>query len=72
MDPNEQEEKKIYKVVVNGEEQYSIWPADRPNAAGYRNRVVFPMWEPPLCGDQSGRKGPSHIEARLSGRFPRP
>src|SRR5215212_11886135 len=20
------------------------------------------MWEPPLCGDQSGHKGPSHIE----------
>jgi uncharacterized protein YbdZ (MbtH family) len=51
MDPNEQEEKKIYKVAINGEEQYSIWPADRPNAAGYCNRVVFPMWEPPLCGD---------------------
>jgi MbtH protein len=26
-----------YKVVVNGEEQYSIWPADRDNAAGWRD-----------------------------------
>ena len=34
MDPDQQE-KKIYKVVINGEEQYSIWPADRPNVAGW-------------------------------------
>jgi len=34
MDPDEQDT-KIYKVVINGEEQYSIWPADRPNAAGW-------------------------------------
>lgn len=26
-----------YKVVVNHEEQYSIWPADRNNAPGWRN-----------------------------------
>jgi MbtH protein len=25
------------KVVVNDEEQYSIWPADRENAAGWRD-----------------------------------
>jgi MbtH protein len=37
MDPDEQEEKTIYKVVINGEEQYSIWPADRQNAAGWRD-----------------------------------
>jgi MbtH protein len=24
-----------YKVVVNYEEQYSIWPAERENAAGW-------------------------------------
>jgi len=24
-----------YKVVVNHEEQYSIWPADRDNAPGW-------------------------------------
>lgn len=34
MDPDE-ENTRIYKVVINGEEQYSIWPADRPNAAGW-------------------------------------
>jgi MbtH protein len=25
----------VYKVVVNHEEQYSIWPADRPNPLGW-------------------------------------
>ncbi|MFN8546813.1 MAG: MbtH family protein [Candidatus Eisenbacteria bacterium] len=27
----------IYKVVVNHEEQYSLWPADRENPAGWRD-----------------------------------
>jgi MbtH protein len=36
MDPDQQDT-RIYKVVINGEEQYSIWPADRPNAAGWRD-----------------------------------
>jgi MbtH protein len=27
----------IYKVVVNHEEQYSIWPADRENALGWND-----------------------------------
>ncbi len=26
-----------YKVVVNDEEQYSIWPADRENALGWKD-----------------------------------
>jgi MbtH protein len=29
------DEKKIYKVVVNHEEQYSIWPADREIPLGW-------------------------------------
>jgi len=29
------EDRTIYKVVVNHEEQYSIWPADRDNAPGW-------------------------------------
>jgi MbtH protein len=29
--------KRIFKVVVNHEEQYSIWPADRENAKGFRD-----------------------------------
>lgn len=26
-----------FKVVINAEEQYSIWPAGRENALGWRN-----------------------------------
>jgi MbtH protein len=34
---NESEQDQIvYKVVVNHEEQYSIWPADRENPLGWR------------------------------------
>lgn len=32
---DEKDDKRIYKVVVNAEEQYSIWPADRENALGW-------------------------------------
>lgn len=28
---------RIYKVVVNHEEQYSIWPADRETPLGWRD-----------------------------------
>ncbi len=31
------EDKTIYKVVVNHEEQYSIWPVDRENALGWKD-----------------------------------
>jgi MbtH protein len=34
---DDQAETAIYNVVVNHEEQYSIWPADRENAPGWRN-----------------------------------
>jgi MbtH protein len=37
MSRDEQEDTTIYKVVVNHEEQYSIWPADRENAPGWRD-----------------------------------
>jgi MbtH protein len=33
--PHNPEDKAIYKVVVNDEQQYSIWPADRANASGW-------------------------------------
>ena len=32
---NEQQDNIVYKVVMNHEEQYSIWPADRENALGW-------------------------------------
>jgi len=28
---------RLFKVVINHEEQYSIWPADRENPAGWRD-----------------------------------
>ncbi|PYM12683.1 MAG: MbtH family protein [Verrucomicrobia bacterium] len=34
---DEKENNITYKVVVNHEEQYSIWPADRANAPGWRD-----------------------------------
>jgi MbtH protein len=34
---DEREDTTVYKVVVNHEEQYSIWPADRENALGWND-----------------------------------
>jgi MbtH protein len=33
----EEEDTTIYRVVMNHEEQYSIWPADREDAPGWRD-----------------------------------
>ena len=33
----EREDNAIYKVVVNHEEQYSIWPAEKENPLGWKN-----------------------------------
>lgn len=33
----EYEDTLTYKAVINHEEQYSIWPADRPNPLGWRD-----------------------------------
>jgi MbtH protein len=37
MSMDEREDTTIYNVVVNHEEQYSIWPADRENPLGWIN-----------------------------------
>ncbi|GCE07380.1 MbtH family protein [Dictyobacter aurantiacus] len=37
MSQDEKEDTTLYKVVVNHEEQYSIWPLDRENPAGWRD-----------------------------------
>ncbi len=37
MNQEEQEDSTVYKVVVNHEEQYSLWPADRENAPGWKD-----------------------------------
>lgn len=43
MNTNDQEDTTVYKVVVNHEQQYSIYPADRAN---------------PLGWDDAGKTGP--------------
>jgi MbtH protein len=40
MDREEEQDKTIHKVVVNHEEQYSIWFADRENPLGWRDTGV--------------------------------
>jgi MbtH protein len=35
MSSNDQEDSRIYLVVVNAEEQYSIWPMDKKVPAGW-------------------------------------
>ncbi|KAF3890780.1 MULTISPECIES: MbtH family protein [Nostocales] len=37
MNWNDLEDKTIYKVVVNHEQQYSIWPSERENALGWKD-----------------------------------
>jgi MbtH protein len=37
LEMEEQEDNTIYKVVVNHEEQYSIWPAERENPLGWKD-----------------------------------
>ena len=37
MERGEGEDTRTYKVVVNHEEQYSIWPAERDNAPGWND-----------------------------------
>jgi MbtH protein len=37
MSTEEREDNTIYKVVLNHEEQYSIWPADRENPLGWKD-----------------------------------
>ena len=37
MNQEDTEDTTIYNVVLNHEEQYSIWPADRDNPLGWNN-----------------------------------
>jgi MbtH protein len=37
MTQDDHEDTTIYKVVVNHEDQYSIWPAHRENPLGWRD-----------------------------------
>ncbi|MEO1375654.1 MAG: MbtH family protein [Cyanobacteria bacterium J06635_10] len=37
MKTDDRVDKTIYKVVLNHEQQYSIWPAQRDNALGWQD-----------------------------------
>jgi MbtH protein len=37
MDGIDKADTMVYKVVVNHEEQYSLWPAERENTLGWRD-----------------------------------
>jgi MbtH protein len=37
MEQDEKEENATYKVLLNQEEQYSIWPAHRENPCGWKD-----------------------------------
>lgn len=37
MNPDTPSEPVFYKVVINSEEQYSIWPAERDKAPGWKD-----------------------------------
>jgi len=37
MNQDDRDDTTVYKVVVNHEEQYSIWPAHRENPLGWRD-----------------------------------
>jgi MbtH protein len=37
MNNSDREDDTVYKVVVNHEEQYSLWPVDRENALGWKD-----------------------------------
>ena len=67
MQNDEREDNTIYKVVVNHEEQYSIWPADRENALGWKDvgksgpkaeclAYIKEVWTDPLMRPLSLRK----------------
>lgn len=37
MNTHDKEDTTVYKVVMNQEEQYSIWPAERENPLGWKD-----------------------------------
>ena len=43
MSINDEEDKSLFKVVLNHEEQYSIWPVDRENPSGNNELIYEPF-----------------------------
>lgn len=37
MERNAQEDKTLYRVVLNAEEQFSLWPVGRDNPSGWKD-----------------------------------
>ena len=62
----------LYKVLINREEQYSIWPADRQNPAGWEDsgktggREECLEYISELWTDMRPRSLRDAMEARLS------
>ncbi len=40
MQDKDEADRRAYKIVVNHEEQYALWPADRKNALGWRDTGI--------------------------------
>lgn len=63
----EQEDKTIYKVVVNHEEQYSIWPADRENPLGWRDVGKSGAKEECLAYEELKQRFDSYFDTHAAG-----
>ena len=53
MESSELESQSLFKVVLNDEEQYSIWPAHRENPLGWRDEGTCGSRE--VCLEHIGR-----------------
>ena len=51
---DEEEDTTIYNVVINHEEQYSIWPADRENALGWSDVGTWSSLSDSYTSDADG------------------
>jgi MbtH protein len=47
----------VYKVVINDEEQYSLWPLDRPNPPGWTDADKQGSYQECLDHIEEGFKG---------------
>ena len=60
----DEDDDRSYKVVINHEEQYSIWPADRENALGWSD---VDLTKRQLCVQRSDWHG--HVDIPKGGRL---
>ncbi len=69
MSRDESEDNTTYKVVVNHEEQYSIWPADRENALGWKD-AGFQGRKSQCLTEMNERRSAAPIREQTSGGGP--